>query len=517
MKRHCLTLCTSLALSASSQNIIPIGHDRECFFDHYLIDQGLSTAELRLHQPVLRGPVLVHDAPWEGSGCDYHNLFFDTTYHGVNGDNEKGTYRLYYLGWQCPSAEPKAKPNIGIVVCYAESADGLIWIKPKLGIKEFQGSTENNIIVNGTNHTGGIDNFMVFRDENPACPPEKRYKGVSSCDVHTKDNGIRHELRAYYSADGLHFTEGDTITTKGAFDSLNVIFWDARKKIYRGYIRGFHDTDNPRIKSPVRDIAYIESTDFQTWTEPQLLVYDDGEDIPLYTNVMSSYFRAPQLYIGFPTRYVERFDWNGSFEELGGPVNRDRRRTRMKLHPRYGLTTTDCMFMVSRDGRTFHRFWEAFMRPEMENAYNWVYGDCYPALGFTLTPNGVPDAPDELSMYSTANHWSQEPAVWNRYTIRVDGFASLHADGKEKIATTKVLTYEGKELFINFETSAMGYLYVTLIDAKGRRFASCETFGNSLDRKVVFDDAEAVAAHSGQPVAIEFRMRDADVYSLQFR
>ena len=153
----------------------------------------------------------------------------------------------------------------------------------------------------------------------------------------------------------------------------------------------------------------------------------------------------------------------------------------------------------------------------MENGSNWVYGDCYPSRGFAITPNTYPGCPDELSMYVPTNHLMQDPAQLSRYTIRMDGFASLHADGSERIATTKVLTYEGENLYINFETSTMGYLYVTLIDAAGKRFASCETFGNTLDRKVVFDDPEAVKANAGKPVSIEFRMRDADVYSMQFR
>ncbi len=504
-----------VGMTLGAQTVIPIGHDRECFFDYYLIDKGLSTAELRIHQPVLREPVLTHDAEWEGSGCCYHNLFFDDSYKGIDGKNEKGTYRLYYKGWQSPSSEPNAKPQYPIVACYAESADGIHWVKPNLGIVDFKGSKENNIVLSaGFNHTGDIDNFMVFRDDNPECPPEMRYKGNSSCHLNDAEGKRVKSLRLYYSADGIHFTEGDVITTRGAFDSLNVIFWDSRAKVYRGYIRGLHSTNNPRIKNPVRDIAYIESKDFKTWTDPKLLTFDDGEDIPLYTNNISPYFRAPQMYIGFPTRYIERCDWNGSFEELGG---KEFRQNRMKLDQRYGLAITDCIFIVSHNGKDFHRFWNAFMRPEMENDLNWLYGDCYPTLGFVVTPNTVPGAPDELSMYANANQWSQLPAVLNRYTIRMDGFASLHAEEKEVIAATKVITYEGSDMFINFETSAMGYLYVTLIDAAGKRFASCETFGNTLDRKVVFDDPEAVKVNSGKPVTVEFRMRDADVYSMQFR
>ena len=66
--------------------MINIGSRRECFFDDYLIDLDKTTAERRLHQPIIRDIVLKHDAPWEGDGCDFHNFFYDEEY---------GKYRLY--------------------------------------------------------------------------------------------------------------------------------------------------------------------------------------------------------------------------------------------------------------------------------------------------------------------------------------------------------------------------------------------------------------------------------------
>ena len=59
------------------------------------------------------------------------------------------------------------------------------------------------------------------------------------------------------------------ITDKGAFDSLNVVFYDPLAKLYRGYIRGYHNSADPKIKNAVRDIRLIESKDFKTWSEPR--------------------------------------------------------------------------------------------------------------------------------------------------------------------------------------------------------------------------------------------------------
>ena len=488
--------------------MINLANRRECFFDDYLIDDKCTTASLALHHPQFRETVFVHDAPWEGDGCDYHNFFFDPTWHGCDNAHSEGVYRMYYLGWRMISDDGTQHTTDGICVCYAESADGISWTKPSLGICSFHGSTDNNIIMNSDSiahlmQKRHFDNFMVFVDGNPACTAERRYKAVGC---------FGDGLWCFFSGDGIHFKEGYKLAIEGYFDSLNVVFWDSLAGKYCGFIRGFHANDIAG-KDGVRDIRYVESEDFVNWTPAKQLCYNDGEDIPLYTNCLSQYFRAPQLFVSFPSRYIERKAWNDSFEELCGKA---KRLARMKLHPRYGLAITDCIFMTTRDGMNFQRFSDAFMRPEIENGRNWVYGDCYPARGFAVTKSPFNGAPDELSMYIYTNHWMGIPSTLDRYTIRMDGFASLHAGAKEETALTKYFTFSGNDLFVNFETSAMGYIYFTLCDSDGNEFHSCETFGNSLDRRIYFGDG-VVTALAGKPVRLRLRMRDADLYSLQFR
>src|SRR5580693_6240824 len=67
---------------------IAIGSRRELFVDDALVERLDGKAELRLHHPRPQGVVLVHDAPWEGSGSGYHSVFRDG-----------GLYRMYYKAW----------------------------------------------------------------------------------------------------------------------------------------------------------------------------------------------------------------------------------------------------------------------------------------------------------------------------------------------------------------------------------------------------------------------------------
>ena len=107
----------------------------------------------------------------------------------------------------------------------------------------------------------------------------------------------------------------------------------------------------------------------------------------MYTNNVQPYFRAPQLYVAFPARYTERKEWTANYDALCGA---EHRKWRMQFHPRYGLAVTDGLFMTSRDGKSFRRWNEAFLRPGPESPKRWVYGDGYAAYGLIATPTGVP-------------------------------------------------------------------------------------------------------------------------------
>ncbi len=483
---------------------LEIGSCREVFWDDYLIDETKTTATRRLHHPEWAGPAIVHDAPWEGDGCGYNNIVEDD-----------GLFRLYYIAWAMGRADPATHPAFpeakGLRVCYAESRDGISWTKPSLGLRPFEGSTDNNIILDCDSFGANLDNFMVFKDGNPACPADERYKAVAK----SKD-----DLLCLLSADGIRFRHGWRLLSRKesgsiihAFDSLNVAFWDTERGRYCLYFRGFHKGGGDRYgDTAVRDIRFSTSPDFRTWTTPVPLDFGDAEDYPLYTNCVSPYARAPHICVGFPSRYVQRPAWTPTYDRLPGAANR---RWRMEHgQPRYGLAITDCVFMFTRDGRRFHREEEAFMAPGPERADNWVYGDCYPARGFVETP-GRRGSDPELSLYAKEGHWSGNAAVLQRYCLRLDGFVSRHATYEPQRVVTKPLVFAGDLLRLNFATSARGHLRVTIRDEAGRAARSHEIFGNATDRIIDFAEG-AVADFAGRPVVLEFEMSDADLYALRF-
>jgi hypothetical protein len=466
---------------------IKIGSCRELFWDDYIIES--TTAELKKHKPQAKNVVLMHDSPWEGSCCIYHVAFKD-------GD----IIRMYYVASDITNEDGTKMSDRPAVVCYAESNDGKIFTKPDIGICEFEGSKENNIILD--NATMKFDNFAVFKDLNPECKSDEIYKAVAS----SSDDRI---LWCFTSADAIHFNKAWRMTDEGAFDSLNIAFWDDHTRQYFLYIRDLHGYVGDYKWNGIRDIRWSVSKDFKNWSTPVLIGFDDHLDIPLYTNVINPYYRADHMYIGFPTRYIDR-GWSENFESM--PDVRHR-KNRMKFDPRYGTAITDCVIMTSRDGMNWRRWNEAFMTPGPERVHNWVYGDCYPSLGLIETVNDLPYAFEELSFYMPEYHWKLTNQL-RRYTIRVDGLISYNAPYEPCTIVTKPFIFSGNNLYINFSTSAIGYIRIKLI-SETKTLDSIEIFGDNINRKVIFDDGDA-ASLEGEPVHMEITMSDADIYSFIF-
>ena len=511
------------SLSAATSEAIDLGSRRELFVDEFLV-ASRSGVEFQLHPPVRREVVLVRDAPWEGSGSDFERLIRDKDiirlyYMGTEATNRDGTLMGHHLA---PANFAEAGKNgrpvytvIPIFACYAESRYGIHWLKPNLGLFDYNGSKDNNIVWMAPE----LDNFTPFNDSNPDCPPEERYKATTRG---PRDPGA---LFALKSADGIHWTylSHQPIITAGAFDSQNNAFWDPLRKVYWCYFRGYHDRQGrltPDHLHGIRDLRVTTSKDFRHWAEPQVLRFGDSPDVPLYTNQIEPYYRAPHLFVGFPTRYVDRKVFSpAAMAALPDPAHR---KNRMKFSPRYGTVVTDGQFMSSRDGYAFRRWDETFIRPGPERRDNWLYGDGYQSLGLLETPAEDPTAPPELSCYLTEDEWKRPTRV-RRYTMRVDGFVTLHARQEGGEFVTKPLVFAGRTLTLNFSTSAGGSLRDRIGGCGGQADPGLRpgglrrTLWRHLGSICNLGGRSDLGALAGRPVRLRVTLTDADLYSLKFR
>ena len=498
---------------------INIGSRLELLVDDHLIARLSGGARHRLNRPVPQEIALRTDAPWEGNASGGFTVFQDD-----------GLYRMYYRGQSFAYSGNRLSNARGRFVCYAESGDGINWVKPELGLVEFDGSRKTNIIMDGEPILNGM--FAPFKDGNPLCPPDARYKSFA-----LMQRGSDRGLWAYSSPDGIHWTEisDGPVITKGLLDTQNLAFWDGARGEYRAYHRNEfrlpqtgeepYSSQQPdggglRGSRYGRDILTATSSNFIDWTDSVYLNYGEGRPDELYTNQIVPYDRAPHLLLGFPARYIER-PWSKALEYL---PEVEHRRMRANLVERYGAALTDGMFMSSRDGYNFNLWPESFIRPGLRPKDNWTYGDNFQNWGIVTTRSAFAGAPDELSIYASEGYWRGEGVNLRRYTLRVDGFASVQAPLSGGELVTKPLVFTGRELALNFSASAAGSIRVELLrdqmntPVEGFSLEEClEALGDDLERVVRWRDGRNLGGLAGTPVRLRFVLKDADLYSFRFR
>jgi hypothetical protein len=472
MKRVCVRLVLAAlwglgCCPAVAQEAVPvrdIGSRREVFVDRFLIER-LDNTTLMLHEPT---KVPRPRSPLIGG---YATVIRD-------GDLFRAVYRSSnptYKGEQFDA-------NPGEMTCYAESRDGHEWTQPNLGCVEINGSRENNVILRASPFS---HNFSPFLDDRSGVPADQRFKataGLSGNAVKEAQNtkpgeaaGIKGGLYTFASPDCIHWrqlSQEPAITlTEFGFDSQNVSFWSTVENLYVCYFRSWHNG--------LRSISRSTSPDFVTWSKPVALAPNlPGEH--LYTSQTHPYFRAPHLYVALPTRF----------------------------HPGRG-ESTDILLMTARGNAPYDRtFREAFIRPGLDPA-RWGNRSNYAAL------NVVPTSPTEMSIYHDGSG--------ERFVLRTDGFASVHASADGGELVTRPLRFTGRELFINSSTSAGGSVRIEIQDDSGQPVPgftladSRNLVGDAIEQLAGWKNGSDVSSLAGKPVRVRFVMQEADLFAIQFR
>lgn len=469
-------LCVLGLIMAGQAAPLEVGNRLQLFVDHALIE-SMNNTQLRLHSPERREVVFTFDAPWEGPESGYVTVMADD-----------GQYRLYYRGGGETTVE---------VTAMATSKDGVHWERPNLGLYDFKGSKQNNIIYRGQRKAyWESHNFTPFKDRNPKAPKDQLYKALGLGRQVLPNGEDVKALVALISPDGIHWQklQDKAIITQGSFDSQNVAFWDAARKEYVGYCR---DGRTNRSGARIRSIKRVTSPDFVNWTEPVWLNFGDTPLEHFYVNAITPYFREPSYYLGFPMRFVPE-------RKTIGP-------DQLKVDG-----VSDAVFISSRDGLNFDRtFMEAFIRPGPD-ALNWghAHGNNTPSWGLLQT------ATNEISLY-WAEHFGKVPQL-RRGVLRTDGFVSVQAPFAGGFLTTKPMTFKGGKLLINYSTSAVGSVRVEVLDANNRAVPgfsqadALEIYGDEIERPVRWKTSGNLTSLAGQTIKLRCFLKDADLYSFRF-
>jgi len=435
--------------------MIQFGSRIEPLTDTFLIE-SMSGVSFRNTAPVCRGKVIGFDAPWEDLGSLGMTVFADGT--GV---------RLYYRGYPAKAGSDASERQTS---CLSVSPDGLHFTPVPVNTVSYDGITENNIVRMDTN----CHNFAPFYDTNPACRPDERYKAIGGI---IQTGGIH----VYASPDGIRWTElaDGPVITKGAFDSMNMAFYDPSANLYRCYYREF--------KNGVRIIQSAVSDDFLHWSDPVPNDYggavSDREH--LYTNATRPIPGAEHMLVSFPMRFHET---RKKITEYNGNV--------------YGSNgVSDALMLFSRDG--VH--WTHTVREP------WLAGGLYEhewTQRNFITLGGIVEAENDFLIYVMKNYMWDDDGIW-AYSVPRYRFMSLCADGTGGVIRTKPLRFESDDIHLNYATSAYGYVKVTVLDENGQvRFESGEIYGNELSYRL------RIGGLAGTGGSLVIELNEAHLYAI---
>jgi len=169
-------------------------------------------------------------------------------------------------------------------VRYAVSADGHTFEQPSLGLREHEGTRDNNLILapddlddqgRPLNGSGGCNGFCVLDASLGPVPHARgRYTALFNAHLPERPGG----LCLAHSDDGLRWSAyPENPVRPGSSDTYNNFFFDERLGRYVAYIRPNVHAGPSRVN---RLVARIESDDMLGWENQQIVLDTDDRDAP---------------------------------------------------------------------------------------------------------------------------------------------------------------------------------------------------------------------------------------------
>jgi len=282
------------------------------------------------------------------------------------------TFHMWYNGNHGPFRPLNGFERKYTVLCYATSRDGVTWEKPNLGLVEFNGSKNNNI-VDFPEPLLWSTAAVLHDPEDP--DPARRFKLAYEGGTAANPAVV---FRVAFSPDGLHWTPSPKNPVGPLFEMAGIT---KHRGLY--YVSGQNPLTAHRPVFSRRMVTYV-SKDFETWSSSAAVAIDPGPDVQGPSTEDDSH-QYPEIHLGAAL-------WNRGNVILGlhgmwqGHPTGDRR-----------LTSIDLGLVVSHDALHFHEPVPGFrIVPAREQPESPV--GVYPALA---QGQGMENAGDEtLYWYS---------------------------------------------------------------------------------------------------------------------
>jgi hypothetical protein len=436
----------------------------------------LSLGEVEKHPA---NPLFGEDKPWEPR--------FDNVYANVIYDEENKLYKCWYSPFivdeRTTSTEEnrrhpfytvylEKKPNgreTGI--CYATSTDGIKWDKPELGLVEFNGNKNNNIL------NRGAHGAAIFKDAHES-DPAKRYKMIF------KGDGPDTGMGVCFSADGLRWSEFiDCPEIAAGGDTHNVAFWapDLDKQVVFTRINASDNT---------RQVARTESQDFLNWTKAEVVL--KGDD-PLKQTHDLVVFPTGGIYVGL----------------LGVMEFLDRSNYNIKQHVELAWSPDTVTWYRIEEGKRFIANSPAEKEHYGYTPYDW--GTVFASAPIFLE--------DEIRIFYGACDWyfmDWRKGYLALATLRPDGWAGYEpvSSDTKAVVTTKLLKIDAASLSITADVQAGGSVRVAVVDGQGRELAKAKPVTQTVTGAKI-EWKSKVEAGCCESIRLKFELKNAKIYAFE--
>ena len=273
----------------------------------YLLIDDLHIERQEGVEPVLCNPVkepqpvLKPEKPWEGSSVHLNSAFLY--------DQEEKLFKLWYA-----AHDPQAHPELGYPCrpAYAVSADCRDWQRPNLGLTQWRGNTDNNLVRMPPIGGGALLGGMV--KDTRETDPQKRYKAMDASrrirrpeepeiwirGTRLSAGKLTGGLTLGFSADGLDWRVQDDWLMSGAeiMDASFLQGWDDRLSKWVIWARCRAEFQK---MGKYRTYGLILTDDLEQMSYPVATLVPDGNDPP---GMQFDHFRSfpvSEGYVGLVT------------------------------------------------------------------------------------------------------------------------------------------------------------------------------------------------------------------------